>query len=115
MSTTEELFSCPCCHYLSLSQRDKYEICEVCFWEDDGVQHPEDYSMPNHMFLGQGQDNFLKIGGCDEHGASLVKKDAKLLYKKQDHSALSMSTTAVHENPFVDFLRKIKSKDNKED
>jgi len=105
MSETKELFACPCCHYLSLPQLGMYEICEVCFWEDDGVQHPEDFSMPNHMFLAQGQDNFIKIGACDEQGAAFVKKEAKLKYQKQDRSVLNISTPAVHENPFVDFLK----------
>lgn len=82
MSETNELFACPCCGYLTLSQRGMYEICEVCFWEDDGVEQPDDYSMPNHLFLAQGQENFLKLGACDEHAVSLVKKEARSEYKK---------------------------------
>jgi hypothetical protein len=27
---------CPCCGYRTLSERGGYEICSVCFWEDDG-------------------------------------------------------------------------------
>ncbi len=27
---------CPCCYCRTLSERDIYEICPVCFWEDDG-------------------------------------------------------------------------------
>nr|WTB36094.1 CPCC family cysteine-rich protein [Streptomyces sp. NBC_00830] len=26
----------PCCRYVTLEQRGMYEICPVCFWEDDG-------------------------------------------------------------------------------
>ena len=34
----DELFACPACSYLSLSEVGQYEICEVCGWEDDPVQ-----------------------------------------------------------------------------
>jgi hypothetical protein len=29
-------YACPCCGYLTLDERGGYEICPVCFWEDDG-------------------------------------------------------------------------------
>ncbi len=112
MTTTKELFACPCCSYLTLPELGTHEICEVCFWEDDGVQHPEGFSMPNHMFLAQGQENFLKIGACDERAVSLVKKEAKSRYKKQQFGDLNLSTPAVHANPFVDFLREMKNKED---
>ncbi|MFC5475787.1 CPCC family cysteine-rich protein [Paraherbaspirillum soli] len=32
------LFPCPCCEQLTLSEIGAYEICSVCFWEDDPVQ-----------------------------------------------------------------------------
>lgn len=28
-------FACPCCGYLTLDERGEFEICNVCFWEDD--------------------------------------------------------------------------------
>ena len=36
-------YPCPCCGYLTLGDehRGGYEICPVCFWEDDGVQFHE--------------------------------------------------------------------------
>ncbi|MBW4608570.1 MAG: hypothetical protein KME22_15515 [Hassallia sp. WJT32-NPBG1] len=34
-------YHCPCCGYKTLSERGGYEICPVCFWEDDG-QDEED-------------------------------------------------------------------------
>ena len=67
--------------------------------------------MPSHMFLVQGQENFLKLGACDERAVSFVKKEAKSRYKKQDYSALNLSTPAVHANPFVDFLKEMNKKD----
>jgi hypothetical protein len=29
-------YRCPCCNYLTLCGRAGFEICPVCFWEDDG-------------------------------------------------------------------------------
>jgi hypothetical protein len=29
-------YRCPCCHCLTLQDRGGYEICPMCFWEDDG-------------------------------------------------------------------------------
>ena len=36
ISTT--LFPCPCCGNLTLSEINTFEICNVCFWEDDPIQ-----------------------------------------------------------------------------
>ncbi|GAA6170716.1 hypothetical protein NBRC116592_03860 [Colwellia sp. KU-HH00111] len=110
MSNADELFACPCCEYLTLSARDCYEICPVCFWEDDGTQHPEGGSMANRLMLGEAQDNFLKIGACDERAVAFVKKDAKLQYKKQDYKALNDRAPHVHNNPFAEVLKELKIK-----
>jgi len=32
----EKSYRCPCCRYKTLFSRAGYEICPVCFWEDDG-------------------------------------------------------------------------------
>ena len=29
-------YRCPCCGFVTLSERGGDEICPVCFWEDDG-------------------------------------------------------------------------------
>ena len=31
---------CPCCGYLTLHERGAYEICRLCWWEDDGQDDP---------------------------------------------------------------------------
>lgn len=33
----EILQKCPCCGYRTLRERGDYEICKICFWEDDGL------------------------------------------------------------------------------
>src|SRR3954453_21693047 len=31
-----ELLQCPCCDYFTLEERRAWDICPVCYWEDDG-------------------------------------------------------------------------------
>jgi len=61
-----QAYRCPCCGYLTLHGRGGYEICTVCFWEDDGQDdHDADEIRggPNKDFsLTMARDNFKKIG-----------------------------------------------------
>jgi len=60
---------CPCCFYLTLTERGGYEICEVCWWEDDGQDDEtadEAWGGPNSdLSLTQGRYNFARIGASD--------------------------------------------------
>lgn len=53
---------CPCCGYPTLLERDAYEICELCWWEDDGQNEDRAHEVwggPNHDYsLADGQENF---------------------------------------------------------
>ena len=57
---------CACCDYFTL-RGDGWEICPVCFWEDDGstVCHPDKISGPNHMALREARENFIAFGSCE--------------------------------------------------
>jgi len=65
----EAAHQCPCCDYFTLSLRGQYDICPVCFWEDNGIDidHQDQVSGSNHLPLCQARDNFRSIGSCDEH------------------------------------------------
>jgi hypothetical protein len=63
----EEPIPCPCCGFLTLAAIGNYEICPVCFWEDDGTRDLDQHSGPNHMTLQQGRENYQHIGACDPH------------------------------------------------
>lgn len=61
-------FRCPCCRSMTLAERSVYEICPVCFWEDESVldeQHPDEISGPNHLSLNEGRANYAAFGACD--------------------------------------------------
>ncbi|WP_286674588.1 CPCC family cysteine-rich protein, partial [Clostridium sp. ZBS4] len=51
----EILFACPCCLYQTIKERGRYEICPVCFWEDDGNNEINRYSSVNNMTLLKGK------------------------------------------------------------
>ena len=80
----EQLFACPCCNYETLEQRGEYDICPVCFWEDDGNNDPSRYSGPNHMTLSEGRSNYQKNGACSEGEAAFVSPNRYEIYNKAD-------------------------------
>lgn len=57
-------FICPCCGYPTLDEKDSYEICMLCDWEDGG-QNDSDSELvkggPNADYsLEEARDNFKK-------------------------------------------------------
>lgn len=80
----EKLVPCPCCNYETLVQRGEYDICPVCFWEDDGSDNPSQYSGPNHMTLSEGRGNFEKYGACSEKEVTFVASNRFEIYKKAE-------------------------------
>lgn len=62
-------YQCPCCKYRTLEERGGYEICKVCFWEDDGQdEHDADIVRggPNHaLSLREAQANYARYGAME--------------------------------------------------
>lgn len=71
------LVACPCCGHATLTERGGYEICPVCFWEDDG-QDNEDADTcrggPNRVSLREGRLNFLRFGASVEADCESVRR-----------------------------------------
>lgn len=62
-------YPCQCCGFLALSDPSSgsYEICPVCFWEDDPVQN-EDPFYPdgtNQVSLNEARRNFVELGAAE--------------------------------------------------
>ncbi|MEE6452628.1 CPCC family cysteine-rich protein [Gottfriedia acidiceleris] len=59
-----KLYPCPCCGYKTLEEEDRgsYEICQVCFWEDDIIQNEDEDFVggANDLSLRQAKENFKK-------------------------------------------------------
>jgi hypothetical protein len=70
-------YRCPCCRYRTLHSRGCFEICKVCFWEDDGQDdHDADVVRggPNHdLSLLQGQANLARFGAVQKRFRAFVR------------------------------------------
>jgi len=77
-----KMYTCPCCGYKTLEEEPPgtFDICPVCFWEDDESQfnNPDIRGGANAESLREAQRNFLKTGtgdgsNRDEIVARLIK------------------------------------------
>lgn len=72
-----EKFRCPCCGFKTLDERGVYDICPVCFWEDDGQDdHDADVvrSGPNGAIsLTQARENYQRFGASLERRIEHVR------------------------------------------
>lgn len=70
-------YRCPCCGYKTLGERGGYEICPVCFWEDDGQDEDDAgtnrFFGPNHMSLAQAREHYRDLGAVDERSLQFVR------------------------------------------
>jgi hypothetical protein len=66
------LYTCPCCGFPTLGDRGGFEICVVCFWEDDGQDaHNADKVLggPNSDYsLTESRKNFEQHFTCYRPG-----------------------------------------------
>lgn len=94
-------YKCFCCGYMTLEARAEFDICPVCFWEDDvyiivdeksksitslyneAGDIPEDKlldikSGANHgLTLREGQENYKKYGACEKDMKKHVRRPRK--------------------------------------
>lgn len=49
---------CPCCGYRTLPDRGAYDLCPVCWWEDEGSE-PWEYSGANGQTVVEAQQEYL--------------------------------------------------------
>ena len=78
----EDFEKCPCCGYKTLTERRAWDICEVCYWEDDIVENLDIESAANRMTLRQAKENFKKIGACEARLLQYTEKELDLKYQK---------------------------------
>ncbi len=71
-------YRCPCCGYYTLSVRPKgyYDICPVCFWENDPVQlgRPDYAGGANGVSLNQARANYRQFGAVTADALRYVRK-----------------------------------------
>lgn len=96
----QRFLSCPCCNFPTLSERGVYEICTVCWWEDDG----------------QNEDSADHVWGGPNGPYSLAKACAN--FQKHGHMYDVGEGIEVVENPSqerVNLLSYVVSADNGND
>ncbi|VTR99014.1 CPCC family cysteine-rich protein [Tuwongella immobilis] len=62
------MFPCPACGHLTIETQHDWDICPVCFWEDDvGLNGRDDVTSPANrdMSLAQAQANYYRFGAID--------------------------------------------------
>jgi hypothetical protein len=72
----EAHFTCPCCGYQTFSEPPgSFDVCPVCFWEDDGLQllNPAYRGGANGPSLMECQTNYLRLGACEERFLNAVR------------------------------------------
>ncbi|MCR4793285.1 MAG: Cys-tRNA(Pro) deacylase [Lachnospiraceae bacterium] len=71
-------YRCPCCGFYTLPEPagGSYNICPVCYWEDDAVQmDDEDFEGgANKVSLRQARKNYEDFGASEERFVELVRE-----------------------------------------
>ncbi len=67
---------CPCCEYKTLDINSDFQICPVCFWEDDPLQRkfPDYAGGANEPSLIEAKQNFKEIGAIEKSLIKYVRK-----------------------------------------
>lgn len=76
MATTGRKYTCIICGYRTLDTRCEWDICPVCFWEDDiFYEHEVDRrSSANRLSVSEAQANFMRFGAVDKRFSDSVRK-----------------------------------------
>lgn len=67
---------CPVCDHRTIEVQGTFEICPVCFWEDDGIYTDPDVVMggPNgDLSLTQARNNFKEFGAISREFTKNVR------------------------------------------
>lgn len=71
-------YPCPCCEYLTFDEEPcgSFEICPVCYWEDDNVQNadPSYSGGANGVSLNEGKENFARYGAIKKELSNKVRR-----------------------------------------
>lgn len=69
-------YPCVCCGRLTMDEPPgSYQICPVCFWEDDAIQlrWPDYSGGANRPSLIEAQENYHVFGACEERSVEHVR------------------------------------------
>ncbi|KDN20012.1 CPCC family cysteine-rich protein [Amycolatopsis rifamycinica] len=76
---TPAKYPCPCCGHRTYTERPgSYEICSVCFWEDDDIQlrWPDRPGGANSLSLIDAQRAYAEMGAMEYRFTGIVRMAA---------------------------------------
>ena len=72
------MYTCFCCGFKTLTEQPpgSFEICPVCFWEDDPAQaaNPSLAGGANKVSLSEARQNFLSFGASSRDVLNSVRR-----------------------------------------
>lgn len=71
------LSMCPCCGYATLENVADFDICDICYWEDDGqdfIETSEEFRGPNGVSLSEARKNYIEFGAAEKKDLEHVRK-----------------------------------------
>ncbi len=77
MGNNHGRYPCPCCGYLVFDEDPgSYDICSICFWEDDLSQLRFAFmdGGANRVSLGDGQRAYAILGACEGRFVMYVRQ-----------------------------------------
>jgi hypothetical protein len=78
-------YPCPCCGYMSFDEPPgSYDICPICFWEDDASQLRNPYSGGANIPLVKAQAAYINIKAKREDLISYVREPVEGDIKCED-------------------------------
>ena len=95
-----EVYPCPCCGYLVFSEPPgSYDICPICFWEDD-VSQLRFMRMrgANHVSLIEGQKNYADFGACEQRIKPYVRSPHSDEAKESDWRPIDPDKDNIEDN-----------------
>jgi hypothetical protein len=71
------MVKCQVCGYKTISEHGSYDICTICFWEDDGLYEDPDeiwYGPNGDLSLTQARKNYQEFGAVEKRFVDKVRK-----------------------------------------
>jgi len=75
MSENIQKYPCPCCGYYTIDSPRHFDLCPVCFWEDDPLQFddPTFIGGPNEISLREARKNYRLFGAMSAVNRNSVR------------------------------------------
>lgn len=105
---SSSLFVCPCCGYSTI--KNLYDICQICFWQDDGVRDQATYSSPNGFTLREGRENFEKYNSI--YSDKKFNSDRFNMYERKENYLAERDIFLIKEQQFDSDEKKYFEGDN---